>query len=98
MPYGEVDWSPEHSWLFGREQHVNTVSRHKVQGHAVDAIPQSRWWWSIFEDVPEVASTSVANDLHPSHAMAQIHPLIDAIGTCRLVEAGPATAALEFGS
>ena len=85
------------SWTFYGQQRFNTVSRHKVQGHAVDAIPQSRRWWSIFEDMPEVASTSVADDLHPSHAMTQIHPFIDALGSRGLIEAGPATAALEFG-
>ena len=98
MRFGEVDSSRGQSWIVFVQQRFNTVSRHKIQGHAVDAISQSGRRWSIFEDVPEVASAGVANDLHPSHAMTQIHPLIDAIGACGLVEAGPATVALEFGS
>ena len=97
MPSSAVDLSRGHSWLVFGEQNVNTVSRHKIQGHAVDAIPQPRWWWSIFKDVPEVASTSVADDLHPAHAMTHVHAFVDASGTCGLVEAGPATVALEFG-
>ena len=97
MPFGEADSGQCNLWMVFQKQNINAVSRHKIQGHAVDAIPQSRRWWSIFEDVPEVASAGAANDLHPSHAMTQIHPLIDAIDACGLVKAGPATAALEFG-
>ena len=98
MRFDEVDSSRGKSWIFFIQKRFNTISRHKIQGHAVDAIPQSGRWRSIFEDVPEVASAGVANDLHPSHAMTQVHSLIDAIGACGLVEAGPATAALKFGS
>ena len=97
MRFGEVDSSRGQLWIFFVQQRFNPVSRHKIQGHAVDAIPQSSRWRSIFEDVTKVASAGVANDLHPSHAMTQVYPLIDAIGACGLVEAGPATAALEFG-
>ena len=97
MRFGEVDSSCAQSWIVFVQQRFNTVSWHKIQGHAVDAIPQPCRRWSIFEDVTKVASASVANDLHPAHAMTQVDPFIDAIGACGLVEAGPSTAAFEFG-
>ena len=97
MPFDEVDLSRGQSWTFFVWQRFKAVSRHKIQGHTVDAIPQSGRCRSIFKDVTKVASAGVANDLHPSHAMTQVDPFIDAIGARGLVEAGPSTAALEFG-
>ena len=97
MRCDEVDSSRGQSWTFFVQQRFNAVSRHKIQGHAVDAIPQPGRRWSIFEDVTKVASASTANDLHSAHAMTQVDPFIDAIGACGLVEAGPSTAAFEFG-
>ena len=80
------------------EQRFNAVSRDKIQRDAVDAIPQSRWRGAVFKDVTEVASTSIADNFHSSHAMTQVHAFVDAIGTSRLVKAWPATAAFELGA
>ena len=68
------------------EQRFNAVSRDKIQGDAVDAIPQSRWRGTVFKDVTEVASTSIADNFHSSHAMTQVHAFVDAIGSSRLVK------------
>lgn len=67
-------------WRCGWSDEGQAVSWHKVKGHAVDAIAKPRWWWPVFEHVPQVAAAPIAHDLHATHALAQIDVLAHTLG------------------
>src|SRR5690606_34530891 len=67
----------------------------EVERDAVDAVAQAGGRWAVVEDVTEMAATGGAKHLGADHAVAAVGPFLDRAGD-RLVEAGPAGAALEL--
>src|SRR6516225_3187527 len=68
----------------------------KIQRKAVHAVTQARRFRPVVEDVPEMAAAAAAMHLGPHDAEGAVFGGADGIVE-RLVEAGPAGAALEFG-
>src|SRR5271163_2802005 len=70
--------------------------RMKYQRVAVHAVAQSGRLRPVIEDVAEVTATAAAVDFGPQHAEGPVFGLADGVIE-RLVEARPASAALELG-
>src|SRR5690348_13708044 len=69
--------------------------RLEVHRHAVDTIAQAGRRRAVRKHVAEMAAAAAAMHLGANHAEAPIHGLFDGAGL-RIVEARPASAALEF--
>ena len=69
----------------------------EVQNYAVDAVTQPRRLRAVIEYMPEMRFTAAALYLRPVHPVGMVGGIDDTPLADRLIEAGPAAAALEFG-
>ena len=72
------------------------VFRLKGQRHAIDAVPQPGGLRAVGKDMAQMCVAAVAMDLGAFHEKAAVNAFADHFGIQRLVETGPACAALEF--
>src|SRR5690606_6907775 len=96
LPQGEKGTSryfnkkaPEHagaSGLFGRQ---------KVQRHAIDAVAQAGWGWTVREHMAQMAAAGGAMAFRAAHAVAGVGGGFHRTRQ-RVIKARPAGAALEF--
>ena len=69
----------------------------KPQNHAIDAIPQPCWGWSVIKHVSKMGLAFSALYFCSLHAMAVVWCVDDAFFRDWFKKAGPSTATVEFG-
>ena len=85
--------------FFGRERMVTDPSPsagHESQGHAVDAVTETRWPRPVLKDVALVAFTSRTMDFRSGYEKFEIGSSLDDAGIDRLPETRPTGPTVEL--